>query len=95
MSIMISSHNLREMKELIFELKKHYYSLCLLTNQDDSEWPDARIELLWERVSVMSDTIHSFEILENCIHAGRLFNAPEPDFYDGSSDGAEPGHPEQ
>lgn len=95
MSIMVSSHNLMEMEELNRQLKVHYYSLRLLVEEDNHIWSDARIQLLWERVSVMSDTVNAFSTLENCIRAGRDFNSDEPVLLDDSTDGAEPGHPEQ
>ena len=91
MSVFCSAHNLDQFHILISEFQKHYYSLCLLSNEEDTYWPESRIELLWERVSVMSDTLFGFEGLERCIRAGRDFNAPEPELLDDSAEqGAEP-----
>lgn len=89
MSVFCSAHNLEQFHILISEFQKHYYSLCLLSNEEDTYWPESRIELLWERVSVMSDTLFGFEGLERCIRAGRDFNAPEPELLDDSDLGAE------
>lgn len=90
MSTPISDHNLFQMEALNFDLATHYCALRLLMDVPDDERDAFHSRLLYERISVMSDTVHSFNTLENCIRAGRDFNAPEPDFYDDSSDWAEP-----
>lgn len=94
MSVICSSHNLGEFEDLNRQLQVHCYALRLLADEDNAVWSDSRIQLLWERVSVLFDTVGSFKTLERCIRAGRDFNPSEPDFYDDSPEWAEPGYSE-
>lgn len=79
MSAVCSSHNLIQFEQLNFDLSIHYYALRLLDSVPDEDRKDAWNRLLFERLSVMDDTVRCLDLLEDCIRAGRDFNSASPD----------------
>lgn len=78
MSAICSSHNLIQFEQLNFDLSIHYYALRLLDSVSDEDRKDAWNRLLFERISVMDDTVRCLDLLEDCIRAGRDFNSDSP-----------------
>lgn len=79
MSAVCSSHNLIQFEQLNFDLSIHYYALRLLDSVPDEDRKDAWNRLLFERLSVMDDTVRCLDLLEDCIRAGCDFNPASPD----------------
>lgn len=85
MSVVISSHNLAEFEILNFDLSVHSYALQLLDHIPDEQRGNEFSRLLTERLSLLSDTVLSFKLLERCIRGERDFNA-DSSCADSSSD---------
>lgn len=79
MCVPCSFHNLAEFEALNYDLATHYYALKLLVSVPDEERDSSYSRLLYERVSVMSDTVFSLKLLERCILGERDFNSDGED----------------